>query len=104
MRAYEDSLTVEQLRKEVRREWDRKEDLLLALRDLPEVPPTSVLNFLGEVTNSLEDKERGLALQRKHGLDAIPPRSEYEYGAGLWDRIRTGLLASAGSKDTEGQD
>ena len=34
---------------------------------------------------------RGKELQRIHGLDAIPPKCEYECAAGLWDLIKSGI-------------
>lgn len=63
-----------------------------ALENLPEVPPIPVLDMLEPAAKWPQDWERGKALQRKHGLEAIPPKAEYESGAGVWSRIRQGLL------------
>jgi hypothetical protein len=88
----ENSYTIDQLRREVRRLWDRENALLKALRSVPEVPPPMVLNWLGQAGRFPEDYHVGNRMQFKLGLDAIPPRTECEMGAGLWARIRKGLL------------
>ena len=91
---YENTLSIEELRREVRFEWDQKNALVKALRDLPEVPPVIVLHLLSRSGKWPDDNSLGKQLQRKHGLDAVPPKSEYESGAGVWFRIRRGLLAA----------
>jgi hypothetical protein len=90
---YENSLSIEQLRCEVRELWDLQQDIVSALRDLPEVPPPWVLMFLSRANKWPEDNNLGKLMQRKYGLDLIPPKSECESGAGVWYRIRQGLLA-----------
>jgi hypothetical protein len=94
---YENTLSLEELRREIRFEWDQKHALVKALRDPPEVPPTIVLHLLSRAGTWPDDNSRGKQMQREHGLDAIPPKSEYETGAGLWHRIRQGLLAAVSS-------
>jgi|GEM_PF-4670404 len=89
---YVNSLSVEELRRELTHALEVKYGVLFALRDAPELPDPFVLLHLGTVGKWPEDSERGKALQREHGLDAIPPKSECEVGAGLWSRIRCGLV------------
>lgn len=95
---YENTLSIEELRKEIRREWDAKHALVKALKELPEVPDWRVLKLLSRAASFPADASIGKAMQREHGLDAIAPRVESEMGAGLWSRIRAGLLASQPQK------
>ncbi len=89
---YENTLTIEQLRREVRRCWDTERELHEALRAAPELPSPRLLDFLSSGASWPGDWEQGNQMQRDAGLDAIPPVSECERGAGLWFRIRRGLL------------
>lgn len=89
---YENTFSLEDLRKEVRRQWDARNALVKALKELPEVPDWRVLKMLSHSAKFPEDANIGKAIQREHGLEAIAPRVEYEMGAGLWKRIRDGLL------------
>lgn len=89
---YENTLSIEELRREVRECWDLKMALADAIRDVPEMPPPWVLLFLSRGSTWPEDNNLGKLLQRKLKLDAIPPKSECESGAGVWYRIRQGLL------------
>lgn len=91
---YVNSLSIEELRRELRYYLDLHYEMLHALRDVPEMAPPFVLLHLGTVAKWPEDSSRGKELQRKLGLDAIPPKSECECGAGLWDRILNGLARS----------
>lgn len=88
---YENTFSLEDLRKEVRRQWDARNALVKALRDLPEVPDWRVLKLLSHAAHFPDDAEIGKAMQRQHGFEAIAPKVEYEMGAGLWKRIRDGL-------------
>ena len=88
------------LKRENERLWQQIDAFNVALIDLPEVPPVLVLDMLsdagarGHLCNPPQDfRSMGKALQREHGLDAIPPRSEYEAGAGVWHHIRSRLIA-----------
>lgn len=90
--AIENVMTVEELRREYRRFVDDYYALINALRDAPEIPPRRVLLSLGQAASYPQDHERGKRMQREHGADAIPWKSECEGGAGLWFRIRAGLL------------
>lgn len=96
--AYEDTFSLEELRKEVRREWDAKAALVRALRDLPSVPDWRVLRLLSRAAVFPDDGNTGKAMQKEHGLEAIAPKVEYEMGAGLWKRIRDGLTEAGREK------
>ena len=93
-RKYIDSLSVEELRRELEHSLDVQYGVLHALRDLPEFPSPFVLMHLSSAGKYPEDSNRGKALQRIHGLDVIPPKQECEQGAGLWERIRSGLAGT----------
>lgn len=58
-----------------------------ALRDQPKLPEPRVLSHLNRAAKFPEDWERGKQMQRKLGLDAIPPNTECEMGAGWWNRV-----------------
>lgn len=88
---YENTLSVDELRRELRYYIDIHYGILYAIRDAPEMPPPFVLLHLGSVSKWPEDSNRGKELQRKMGLAVIPPKSECECGAGVWDRIMRGL-------------
>lgn len=66
---------------------DRYYELLWALRDLPEVPPSGVLKTLGSIGKFPEDYTEGKRIQRERGLDVVPPVTECEIGAGFWHRV-----------------
>lgn len=87
------SLSVDELRRELEHALEVKYGLLKALRDAPEMPEPFVLLHLDFAAKWPEDNNIGKKLQREMGLDAIPPKSECEGGAGVWSRIRQGLTA-----------
>ena len=89
---YENTLSLEELRREARECWDREHAIIKALRDLPEMPPPWILLFFGRAAQWPADNDLGKLLQRKLRLEAIPPKSECEGGAGIWYRIRQGML------------
>ena len=91
---YENTLSLEELRREVRQLWDREHALTKALRELPEVPHWRVQYLLSSAAKWPDDHEVGKRMQREFGLDAIAPRSEPEGGVGLWHHIRAGVLAA----------
>jgi hypothetical protein len=62
--------------------------LRAALRDWPKLPPAYVLKWLDG--NFAVDWQRGKEMQRELGLAVIPPKTECEEGAGMWDRITKG--------------
>lgn len=107
----EDSMTIEELRREVRRLWDTQHAFDDALRNLPEYPSTEALRVLkeaalGSVHSDLS--EVGNALKRKwydehkpgpeesfaawYHSCPIPSKTEYEIAAGMWVVIRAALL------------
>lgn len=90
---YEYTLTIEQLRREVRECWDREQAVIDALQQLPEMAPGWVLIFLSRAAKWPEDNGLGKLLQRKLGTEAVYPKTECEGGAGVWYRIRQGMLA-----------
>lgn len=100
---YENTLSVDELRRELRYFIDAHYGVLDALRDAPEMPPPRVLLHLGRSAKYPEDSDRGKELQRAFGLDVIPSKHECECGAGLWERIRRGLIdvgqSSGGGKN-----
>lgn len=88
----EDTMDIDELRRELRRAWNEREALIDALDKLPEVAALPVLRLLSDCRSTDEDWQRGKALQRTVGLEVIPPVSEYERGAGRWSIIREALL------------
>lgn len=92
MTPYENTLSVEELRREVRECWDREHAIADALRDLPEMAPPWILLFFSRASQWPDDSDLGKKLQRRLGWNAIPPKSECETGAGVWYRIRQGML------------
>lgn len=90
---YIDSLSLEELRRELKYSLEVQYGILFALRDNPLIPSPFILLHLGTAAKWPEDSKTGKELQRKLGSEAIPYKSECECGAGLWTRIRKGLLA-----------
>lgn len=88
---YENTLSIEELRREVRWLWDNKRLLMRAIRDKADMPPPRVLKDLDSAAKWPDDNDIGRTLRRKYGLDIIPPVSECEGGAGVWSRILAGL-------------
>ena len=71
--------------------WTRRYfELIRALKEWPKLPPPNVLKWLSSAGTWPDDWERGKIMQRELGLDAIPPKTECEQGAGFWDRITGG--------------
>lgn len=94
---YINSLSVDQLRRELTLSLEQIHGFSKALKDLPEVPSHIVLYMLSSPAMSMWDDiyDRGKIMQRQYGLDAIPPKSEYECAAGLWELIRNALIENA---------
>lgn len=88
MEPLENTMLIDELRKEVRECWDRERAIIDALRDRPEMPPPCVLLFLSRASKWPMDYERKL------GSEAIPFKTECECGAGMWFRIRQGIINS----------
>ena len=76
----------EKLAREIERNVKAKLRLAFrkALADLPEIAPKEIASILSSVHMRDEFIIEGKRLQRKHGLDAVPPRVEQECGAGAW--------------------
>lgn len=62
-------------------------ELIDALNNLPELPNPRVLKMLGEAGKWPEDWEEGKRIQRERDLEAVPPKTECEVGAGFWHRV-----------------
>lgn len=91
---YVNSLSVDELRRELTRALEVQYGILFALRDLPEFPSAFILKELSTSARYPDDSNRGKELQREHGSSVIPFNHECEMGAGLWERIRNGLSAT----------
>ncbi len=92
---YEQQLTVEELKLELRNAWDQQQSFIEDLIERPEVPSILTLWFLAlPAMNHKEVRfyDIGKKLQLKYGLEKIPPKTELECAAGLWTCIRKGLL------------
>lgn len=59
---YENTLSIEQLRSELRYYIDIHHGIIHALRDAPEMPPPFVLLHLGAACKYPEDRDRGKEL------------------------------------------
>jgi hypothetical protein len=93
---YENTLSVERLRVEVRECWDENNAFFRDLVDLPEVPSHETLRFLSDAGMKLPWPETiniGKELQSKHPWGSVPAKTERECAAGLWVMIREGILA-----------
>lgn len=89
---YENTLTIEELRRELRRELDDKHAFWEALREAPDMPPPRVLLYLSHAARWPEDNNIGRGYQIENP-GTVPYKSECEGGAGVWIRIRDGLRA-----------
>lgn len=94
--SYEETLTIEELRIEVRRLWNQIDGMTTDLHTLPAVPSLETLRLLGTLSGGLHTEPSlgilGIALRQTCGIDAVPPVSEMEHGAGLWKVIRDALI------------
>jgi hypothetical protein len=98
---YINRMDADQLRRELVIVLEQRIALSEALLELPEVPPVEALMALahaGMNTHNPDTSAIGKALQRKVGLEAIPPKTEYEAAAGLWSIIRAALIAAKQQK------
>ena len=98
---YLNRLSVEQLKNEVHDFAGRWIALQTALRELPELPSAELLHVLGDFAR-WEDHARGKSIQRRLGLDSVPPVSECEGGAGVWSIIRQAMLDSTTTSPSPG--
>jgi hypothetical protein len=95
MSNYEDALSIDELRREVRILWDRELALNMDLLNLPEVPSVETLRALTHAAMSIRDpdvKSIGVALQKAH--KGVPYKTEFECAAGLWSLLRSGMIAA----------
>jgi hypothetical protein len=84
---------IEELRRMLIDSLEFEFGLIAAIRSQDDMPSGFVLSRLGQAGSWPEDKGLGKLLQRKHGLDVVPPVTECEIGAGVWYRILQGLKA-----------
>jgi hypothetical protein len=89
-----DSMSIEHLRNELVWEMEQKFAMMEAFKELPEVAPVPALHYLNDLSTYPRDWEKGKQMQREHSIEAIPPVSECETGAGLWSIIRAALVAA----------
>lgn len=90
----ENSLSMDELRREVRELWNRETAFTRDLMAMPILPPVATMRLLSSAARIFPDAwERGKELQRDHR--EVPPKTEYECGAGLWSIIRPALAAAA---------
>lgn len=97
MEPYENTLSIERLREECREAWNESMALNNALIELPETLGVDALRAIEHAAMNIREPDMfalGKALQRKHGIDAIPPKTERECAAGLWSIIRAALIAA----------
>lgn len=103
---YENRLSLEELRREVRRAWNEERALRDALVDLPDIPPREVLWRLSSAAMNIHNLDClaiGKREQWKRSLDEIPPKCELEAAAGLWVIIRDALRAATSPKVSVGE-
>ena len=92
------TLSLDQLRQELRRSFDESIALNQALLDLPAVPDAPALRAIQHAAMNtrlpkhMDLWQRGKTLQKEHG--GIPFKTEYECAAGLWSILRDAVLAA----------
>jgi len=91
---YINRIGIEELRRMLIDSLEFEFGLIAAIRGEAEMPTGLVLSRLGQAGSWPEDNTLGKQLQRKLGLDAVPPVSECESGAGVWWRMLQGLKAT----------
>lgn len=93
--AYENRMSIVELRREVRRLWDREEQFNLDLLDLPVVPSRETMRAIEHAAMSTHWPDVG-AIGKRMQRDgkAIPPTCESENAAGLWSIIRGAILSA----------
>lgn len=92
---YENTLSLEELRRAVRAAWDKIRAIECDIADLPEVPAYSTMILLSRRGYPLF-WGIGKQYQRDLPYGAIPWKCEAEIGAGRWKVIREALLAAQG--------
>ena len=94
MSLYENTMSIEALRLEIRELWDSSHAFADDLRKLPEIPSQETMRHLTDAAMAIPGDalwQIGKRLQRA-GHD-VPFVSECERAAGLWTVLRNGLLA-----------
>lgn len=101
---YENTFTLEELRREVRRCWDAQHQLSKAFKDLPEMPGHAAMRLMDDFPHGawprvweLGKAEQNRLMPRGHGGSydftnhPVPFKTEYEIAAGMWSIIRDAL-------------
>lgn len=94
---YENTLDLSALRREVRAAWDTHAEFALAIQTLPDMASPGALWHLADAAMNVRGIDLwsiGKEAQRRYGLEAVPPKSEYENAAGLWVVIRDALRSA----------
>jgi hypothetical protein len=91
---YIDSQGMDELRYNYKRLLNEWAAVKRAFKDLPEVPSATALLALDGLSDFGRDWDLGKKMQNKHGIGAVPPKTECECGAGLWARIQPVLKAA----------
>ena len=101
---YENRLSIEQLRCEVRKCWDREHSFTNDIRDLPEIPSRTTMMLLSGGSNPWWGI--GKDVQFAHPWDTVPAKYECEVGMGRWKVMRDALMQAieAGTAKTNGLD
>lgn len=94
---YIETLSVDELRRELRRAWDEQNALVKAIRDRADVPPYKVQLFLSRAAKWPEHNNIGKRLQQELGSGKIWFKSECEGGSGLWHLLMKGVLECDGA-------
>lgn len=89
----ENTMSIEELRRELRMAWDDQQALLETLRDLPEFPPVRVMSLLSEASSVRSNDSAGGKRIQRDNPGTVPYKSECERGMGFYFRLRQGLLA-----------
>jgi hypothetical protein len=101
---YENTLSLDELRREVRDAWNQSHALNNALLELPEVPPIDAIRAIthaGMNSRNIGAWERGKEIQRKHEWGVVPSKTEYECAVGLWSVIREAIIAARDLQKSE---
>jgi len=102
---YENTLSIDELRKEVRHCWNMQRAFTEALAELPDVPDHLALRLLVDVRGGFPEMwEIGKNEQRKHPWGTVPSKTEYEIAQGFWSIIRDAFRARAHPAPSQSMD
>lgn len=106
---YENTFSLERLRKEVRLCWDMQSAFCDAISELPDVPDHLALKFMTDIRGGFPEMwEIGKKEQREQPYGTVPSKTEYEIAQGYWSVIRDAFRAlaalTAAPPATDGED